>query len=83
MRKTRCGSNLFMMDTHRSDLQRLAEELAALSAEDRARLLAMISARRARAEAFRGLTWDRLQRVRGLVRLGGDAAEDTERLYDG
>lgn len=74
----RSGPRVKVMATKRADLDKLAEELAALSAEERARVLSAADRRTPRLR----LTWQDLRALKGLVRLGGNAVEDCDRLYD-
>jgi len=72
------------MATTRARIEELAEELAALSREDRSRVLAAASRRGPRAadESQKSSAWQRLHGLEGIVSLGGDALEDCARLYD-
>jgi hypothetical protein len=73
------------MATTSARIEELAEELAALSPEDRYRVLAAVGRRGPRAaEATTVSTaWQQLRGLEGIVSLGGDALEDCTHLYDG
>lgn len=63
-------------------LQPLVEQLAALHAADRERVVR--AARSLAGEARRHpVKWSNLRDACGVVRLGGDAVDDTQALYDG
>lgn len=64
-----------------SELRSLVEQLAALHAADRERIVR--AARRAARERRRTVSWSHLRDARGIAHLGGDAVKDTEALYDG
>ena len=64
-------------------MERLADELAALTREERTRVLASVARKTPPPRAHSTLTWDKLRSVEGIVSLGGNAVEDCERLYDG
>ncbi|HEY5281344.1 MAG TPA: hypothetical protein VIM14_01010 [Polyangia bacterium] len=66
-------------------LEELAEELAALSPEDRCRVLAAVGRRGPKAADATSTpsTWQQLRGLEGIVSLGGDAIEDCDHLYDG
>ena len=73
------------MATPRARIEELAQELAALSPEDRTRVLAELSRRGPRSvhESRQTAVWQRLHDLEGIVTLGGDALEDCAHLYDG
>jgi hypothetical protein len=73
------------MATTPARLEELAEELAALSPEDRRRVLAAASRRgpRAAEATTASSAWQQLRSLEGIVSLGGDALEDCAHLYDG
>lgn len=64
-----------------NELRSLVEQLAALRAADRERIVR--AARRASRERRRTISWSHLRDARGIAQLGGDAVKDTEALYDG
>jgi hypothetical protein len=69
------------MAARREDLERLAEELSRLAPEEQDRVLRSLADRRA-PHRHVGLTWPQVRQLEGLVNLGGNAVEDTDRLYD-
>jgi hypothetical protein len=73
------------MATARARIEELAEELAALSPEDRTRVLAAVERRgpNVTQACQKPGTWQRLRRLEGIVSVGGDALADCARLYDG
>ncbi|MGB8298252.1 MAG: hypothetical protein WCG85_22750 [Polyangia bacterium] len=73
------------MATTRARIEELAKELAALSPEDRTRVLVEVSRRGPRSahESQKTAVWQRLHDLEGIVTLGGDAVEDCAHLYDG
>ncbi|WP_394826060.1 hypothetical protein [Pendulispora albinea] len=62
-------------------LEPLVRQLAALPDEDRKAVVQ--AAENARRPQRAVASWDTLDSLRGVVRLGGDAIEDCDRLYDG
>ena len=72
------------MATARARIEQLANELAALSPEDRTSVLAEVSRRgpRVARESQKTAAWQRLRDLEGIVTLGGDALEDCAHLYD-
>ena len=73
------------MATKRARIEELAEELAALSPEDR-NLVVAAAFRRGPKPAHEGQkasAWQRLHAVEGMVSLGGNALDDCAKLYDG
>jgi len=63
-------------------LQPLVEQLAALNEGDR-RLVIQAANSQAEPRKLRTMSWETLDRARGIVSLGGDAVEDCKALYDG
>jgi hypothetical protein len=43
----------------------------------------IVAAEKAAGRARPSFTWERWKRARATVNLGGDALEDSDRLYDG
>ena len=72
------------MATSPARIEELAEELAALSPEDRHRVLMAVDRRGpiAADTSKKSSAWQRLHGLEGIVSLGGDALEDCARLYD-
>lgn len=70
------------MATHRVDIDRLVRELEALTPEERAQVISAISAKRERTKPARAVTPKRFRELVGIMNVGGDAIEDTERFYD-
>lgn len=62
-------------------LQSLVDQLAALRAADRERIVR--AARKAAHERRRTVSWSHLRDARGIAHFGGDAVTDTQALYDG
>ena len=60
----------------------LVEQLAALSDADRD-LVIQAARSHARPRKHRTMSWETLERAKGIVSLGGDAVEDCNALYDG
>jgi hypothetical protein len=73
------------MVTSPARIEKLADELAALSPEDRRRVLAAVGRRGPRAADATSTpsAWQQLRSLEGIVSLGGDAREDCDHLYDG
>ena len=73
------------MATTPARIEELAEELAALSPDERRRVLAAVGRRGPRAADTtpQPSAWQRLHGLEGIVSLGGDALEDCAGLYDG
>jgi hypothetical protein len=73
------------MATTPARIDELAEELAALSPEDRRRVLVAVGRRGPiSADASKKASaWQRLHGLESLVSLGGDALDDCSHLYDG
>ena len=57
----------------------LFQQLLALSETDRRLVIAAIEQER----ELPAMSWETLDRARGIVSLGGDAVEDCKALYDG
>ena len=64
-------------------LKPLVDGLAALPPEDRERVIVAARDAAGRKARVRRVPWEHLRRARGIVRLGGDAVEDCNALYDG
>jgi hypothetical protein len=73
------------MATTPARIEELAEELAALSPEDRSRVLAALGRRgpRSAETASTSVALQQFRGLEGIVSLGGDALEDCDHLYDG
>ncbi len=71
------------MATTPKRIEELASELAALTPEERTRVLAAVYRRRHSPgrDADGRSTWQRLHAMEGTISLGGDALEDCARLY--
>lgn len=63
-------------------LKPLVEQLARLNQEDR-HLVVEAAERSVPHRRFRGLSLEELQRLTGVVAIGGNALEDCDALYDG
>lgn len=61
--------------------EKLYEDLIRLPVEERRALALRVLA--TTSDAARTASWETLDELRGVVRLGGNALEDCERLYDG
>ena len=73
------------MGTAHARIEELADELAALSPEDRTRVLVAVGDRASKMarDIIRPMSWQRLHELEGMVNLGGSSLEDCSRLYDG
>jgi len=65
------------------ELKRLAEELATLTPQERARVLTLVAGRTSTPGVPVAVPWEKLHAIKGFVSLGGNAVKDCERLYDG
>jgi hypothetical protein len=63
-------------------LQPLVKQLVELSEVDR-QLVIRAANSQAEPRKLRTMSWETLDRARGIVSLGGDAVEDCKALYDG
>jgi hypothetical protein len=63
-------------------LQPLVTQLAALNEGDRDLVIRAANSQ-AEPRKLRTMSWETLDRARGIVSLGGDAVEDCKALYDG
>lgn len=63
-------------------LKPLVEQLAALSGDDRHRVIEAAE-RTVQGRRLQGVTLEDLRRLTGLVALGGNALDDCDALYDG
>jgi len=63
-------------------LQSLVTQLAALNEGDRDLVIRAANSQ-AEPSKLRTMSWETLDRARGIVSLGGDAVEDCKALYDG
>ena len=64
-------------------LRPLVEQLAALSDADRRKVIDAVQASMRPSVVLRPVPWDVVDRARGIVKLGGNAVEDCNALYDG
>ena len=62
------------------DLERLARELRALNEKERGQVAEAMKT--GSLPGRRHIPWKKLRALRGLVNVGGNAVEDTQRLYD-
>ena len=63
-------------------LAELNKQLAELNEGDR-QLVIQAANSQAEPRKLRTMSWETLDRARGIVSLGGDAVEDCKALYDG
>jgi hypothetical protein len=63
------------------ELETLVRALSALP--EAVRNDVIVAAEKAAARTRTSFTWERWERARATVSLGGDALEDSDRLYDG
>lgn len=64
-------------------LRPLAERLAALSDADRRLVIDAVQATTRPSVVLRPVPWEVVDRARGIVKLGGNAVDDCNALYDG
>ena len=60
----------------------LARQLAELDPSDRDLLIRAMQTQIPRRK-LRGVSWEQLEKLKGVVSLGGNAVEDCKALYDG
>jgi hypothetical protein len=60
----------------------LARQLADLDPNDRDLLIRAVQTQSPRRK-LRGVSWEQLEKLKGVVSLGGNAVEDCKALYDG
>lgn len=63
-------------------LEPLARQLAELDPSDRELLIRAVQTSSPRRK-LRGVSWEQLEKLKGIVSLGGNAVEDCKALYDG
>lgn len=63
-------------------LEPLARQLAELDPSDRDLIIQAVQANSPRRK-LRGVSWEQLEKLKGIVSLGGNAVEDCKALYDG
>ena len=63
-------------------LEPLARQLAELDPSDRELLIRAVQTSSPRRK-LRGVSWEQLEKLNGIVSLGGNAVEDCKALYDG
>jgi len=63
-------------------LEPLARQLAELDPSDRELIIRAVQTTSPRRK-LRGVSWEQLEKLNGIVSLGGNAVEDCKALYDG
>jgi len=63
-------------------LEPLAQQLAELDPSDRELIIRAVQTSSPRRK-LRGVSWEQLEKLKGIVSLGGNAVEDCKALYDG